>query len=391
MKAIVKILFILSFAVFVLPGIHSQDVKISLFYDQLTEALTFHCTHGEYKISSGDREVMTVTEGDIVFLDKTVTGIRLSDNSGILGEYPGLNFQDVLYRGRFMLKTIKPSSDQRLYSGDLFVSIEHEALELINETEFSSYLAGVVEAEAGPGAPDEFFKAQAVICRTYAIKNWYRHQGEGFNLCDDVHCQAFHGLPDDNPSILNSVLATHDIVIADKNYRLISAAYHSNSGGETQKASEIWPGEHEYLLAIIDPWSVEGRNFKWEEKISEETWLAYLNTRGIDTTGLNDSDFLVKQNHRRVYFTIEEDTLAIREIREDFGLRSPFFSMEKSGDDIVFKGRGYGHGIGLSQEGAMEMARQGYSFEDILRFYYHEIQIKHLDELPESAFPAVFR
>lgn len=385
-KIFILIFFILSFSV-----IKAQDVRVSLFYDQLTEALTFHCVAGEYKIELDDRELLTITEGDIVFLEQVGNTIRLSDNSGVIGEYPSLGFKDIFFKGRYMLKTVKPVSDQRLYKGDLFISVEHDALELINELEFSHYLAGVVEAEAGPGAPEQFFKAQAVLCRTYAIKNWHRHSNEGFNLCDDTHCQVFHGIADDNPSIINAVLSTHNIVVADKNYNLISAAYHSNSGGETQKASNIWPGEHEYLLPVIDPYSVDQPGFKWSETIPREIWISYLNARGVELESTENDKILIRQAHRKVNFIVNEDTLKIKNIREDLGLRSSFFNMRLEGDNIIFEGRGYGHGIGLSQEGAIEMARKGFSYMDILNFYYYEVQIRDLDEMPESAFPSVFR
>lgn len=392
MKVLLKAFVLLIFITSSLP-LKAQDVRVSLFYDQLTEALTFHCVYGEYKVLQEGREILTIAEGDILFLEQTGNNIRVSDNSGTIGEYSSLSFKDALFRGRFMLKTVKPVSDQRLYRGDLFISVEHDALKLINECEFDHYLAGVVEAEAGPGAPEEFFKVQSVLCRTYAIKNWNRHLNEGFNLCDDTHCQAFHGIADDNPAIRDAVLSTHNIVVADKNYNLITAAYHSNSGGETQKASNIWPGEHEYLLPVIDPYSLDQPAYKWLETIPFETWVSYLRSRGVE---LEDPDqqqdnLLIRQKHRREDFIIEEDTLKIKSIREDLGLRSSFFNMRVEGDDIIFEGKGYGHGVGLSQEGAMEMARKGFSFMDILNFYYYEVQIKDLDEMPESAVPSVFR
>ncbi|MFW5645451.1 MAG: SpoIID/LytB domain-containing protein, partial [Bacteroidota bacterium] len=259
--------------------ITAQDIRISLFYDQFTEAFTFHCVNGEYLLMLEDRELITIAEGDIIFLERAGKNIRLSDESGTIGEYPSLFFKDVFFNGHFMIKTVSPVSDQRLYKGDLYASVNHDALKLINQMEFADYLAGVVEAEAGPGAPEEFFKAQSVLCRTYAIRNWERHANEGFNLCDDTHCQAFHGIADDNPDILNAVLSTHNIIVADKNYNLISAAYHSNSGGETQRASDIWPGKHDYLLPVIDPYSINQPGYKWTEILGFETWVSYLEAR----------------------------------------------------------------------------------------------------------------
>lgn len=369
----------------------SQDVAVSLFYDQLTSSLTFHCTESEYSIIEDNQEVYRVRKGEILFINIEEDRIRISNEKGILGNFTTVLFKDVLMRGRFMLKSISPGSGQRLYNGDLKINVEHGVLSLLNNMEFDHYLAGVVIAEAGPGAPEEFLKAQAVLCRTYAIKNWDRHIEEGFNLCDDTHCQVFHGIAAENPIVKEAVLATHDIVISDGNYQLITAAYHSNSGGETLKADNLWPGEHEYLLPIIDPFSKDQPNYKWQEKLNIEVWKGYLMARGINLEKTTDKELLIQQVHRKKFFILGEDSLRISDIRADLGFKSAFFNMTISGDEIIIDGRGYGHGIGLSQEGGMEMARQGFSYSDILRYYYYDIQIRDLHELPRASVPAVFR
>ncbi len=376
---------------FLTASVTAQDLKIGIFYDQLTQAFTFHCTRGEYIILENDREILNMKEGDIAFIEFEENSIKLSTDDGVIGNFSSLNFKDSLLKGRFMIRTVRPASNQRLYRGDLSVAIEHETLKIINGIGFDHYLAGVVEAEAGPGAPFEFFKVQAVLCRTYAIKNYDRHLHEGFNLCDDTHCQVFHGIADDNPEILDAVLSTHGVVVADKHFRLITAAYHSNSGGETQKANQIWTEDHDYLAPIIDPFSEGQPNYEWEEKLDLNIWKSYLQARGIDTEDMKDEELMIRQKHRKNQFIVGEDTLIIKDVREDFGLRSTFFNMILSGEEIILKGKGYGHGVGLSQEGAMEMARQGYSYSDILRYYYYDVQVKDTDELPLSSVPSLFR
>ncbi|MBE0654654.1 MAG: SpoIID/LytB domain-containing protein [Bacteroidales bacterium] len=338
-----------------------------------------------------NRDIVILGEGDIAFLQLRDNKLSLSTSTQNYGEYSSLVFRDRYYKGRFMLRSVTPSSKQRLCKGDLSVSILHGTLSLVNEFDFDHYLAGVVEAEAGPGAPEEFFKVQSVLCRTYAIRNWERHLEEGFNLCDDTHCQVFHGIADDNPSILNAVLATHGTILADRNYNLISAAYHSNSGGETQKADDLWPGTHDYLLPIIDPYSGDQPAFRWTKTLDMDTWKNYLISQGIPVSEHKEDDLLIRQDHRKIYFVIGKDTVRIQDVREDFSLRSSFFSMKRNGNEIILEGKGYGHGIGLSQEGAMEMARQGYSYRDILQYYYHEIQVLDIKELPIANVPAVFR
>lgn len=372
-------------------GTCAQQVSVGIFYNQLTETMTFHCTEHRYAIFEDETEILQVGQGDILLVDMEDNKVRLSDQTGVIGHFNSLYFKDLLLKGKFLLKAVSPASAQQLYSGELKIGIQHGVLEIINYVDFDAYIAGVVEAEAGSGTEMEFYKAQSVLCRTYAIKNWERHLNEGFNLCDDTHCQVFHGISDDNPEIINAVLSTHNVVVTDKNYNLITAAYHSNSGGETQEADEIWPGDHDYLLAIIDPFSEDQPNFSWKENLDIEIWKGYLMARGIDPEGFSDNQLMIKQDHRKIYFILEEDSLRIPEIRQDLGFRSAFFNMYLSGDTINIEGKGYGHGIGFSQEGGMKMAKEGFSYEDILHYYYNNVQIRDIYELPESSVPDVFR
>jgi stage II sporulation protein D len=79
---------------------------------------------------------------------------------------------------------------------------------------------------------------------------------------------------------------------------------------------------------------------------------------------------IVQTDERRAVFQFGGKSLKLREVREKFGLRSTYFTVEDAGAEVVLRGRGFGHGVGLSQEGAFRMARLGYSVEEILRHYY---------------------
>ena len=369
----------------------AQKIRIGLFHNSLVESFVFNCQEGHYSVESGDSIVAVLVSGDLLYITIEQDQIKIDNGSDISGSFNELKFTDPSLKSEFSIKPASPNLDSRNYNGELEVDIKFDAFRLINILEFDQYLAGVVEAEAGPGAPDEFFKVQAVLCRTYAVKNWEKHISEGFNLCDEVHCQAFKGKNDMNPDILKSVYSTHSIVIADFSYKLISAVYHSNSGGETQKAAGFWPGNGDYLLSILDPFASTGKNYSWKEKISWSDWTDFLKEKGIKPEKLDSSILLIKQDHRKLQFIIQKDTIPLKDLRQRFGFKSSFFNMESLGDEIIVNGRGYGHGVGLSQEGAMEMARQGYSYMDILRFYYHNIRINDLNDLPFNSVPEIFR
>jgi stage II sporulation protein D len=102
----------------------------------------------------------------------------------------------------------------------LHIKLKNEQLLFVNDVNFEKYIAGVVEAEGGPNAPLEYFKTQAILCRTYAMKYYNKHLNEGFNLCDEVHCQAYKGRVSKNEDILKAAIETSGLVIVDQIYQL---------------------------------------------------------------------------------------------------------------------------------------------------------------------------
>jgi stage II sporulation protein D len=85
---------------------------------------------------------------------------------------------------------------------------------------------------------------------------------------------------------------------------------------------------------------------------------------------------------------LDKDTIRFTKIREDWNMKSTFFNMfpEEDGKILIW-GKGYGHGIGLSQEGAMKMARDGYNYKDIIQFYFYNVRLMNYEDLPDSSLP----
>ncbi len=381
----------ISFFLMVADSYAQRKIRIGLFQDLLPESFVVHCISGEYLISA-DEDERKMKQGDLFYITLSDEAILLTDGDLNFGIYQKIYFQDVSGQGVFRIRPVHPVAASGNYEGELEISMNHETLNAINIVDFEKYIAGVTETEGGPSAPDEYYKAQAVLCRTYAIRNFNAHQAEGFNLCDHTHCQAYKGRCEQNPGILEYVLATHNLVLTGRYFVLINAVYHSNSGGETQRASDIWTNDPEYLQAILDPFSRDQPNYRWIKTIPFDLWKNYLISKDFAAVHKADSsELLIRQQHRRKYFILENDTVRIERVRSDFNLRSGLFDMELRCDSIVIDGRGYGHGVGMSQEGAMEMARQGFSFSDILRFYFHQVQIRDVVNIPDEQLPVEFR
>lgn len=367
----------------------SQDVRVGLFWKNTANAFVFHCTEGKYQVFGDSMYTRTLNAGDLLYVGQVGDHISLMDSELQHGEFSRVEFRNSDSHCGFRLKLVDSLTEARNYSGRLELSLFFGSLQIINTLPMDDYIAGVVEAEGGPSAETEFYRAQAILCRSYAIKNWEKHMGEGYNLCDNIHCQVFKGISDENPSIPEAVLSTHGLVLVTQNYSLVPAIFHSNSGGETQRASDVWNSSEDYLQAVLDPFSEGQRSSRWEKSISLESWKNYLSGY-TKIESFPDEDLMIKQEHRKKFFVLGEDLLRITDIRAAFNLKSTFFTMELKPDTVLIHGKGYGHGVGMSQEGAMEMARQGYSYSDILRFYFYNVRIMDISDLPASELPEEF-
>lgn len=376
--------------VLVQVALAAQPVRVGLYQDNLVSKAVVYCSAGTFLLLTDGEERTNLEAGDILYLTMEEGKIRLLDSDRDFGQVQELEMKARSAEAVFRVRPIEPELDSRIYDDNLLVWAEDRFITLVNEVDMDKYLAGVVESEAGSNAQKEFYKAQSILCRTYAMKHLDRHTTENFSLCDATHCQAYHGRSVNNPEILEAVLETTGMVVADYNYRLITAAYHSNSGGQTQRASDVWLTDTDYLQSVVDPYSLHQPHAKWQDTISFRDWKDYLLRCGMKSVErMPDEIIYVEQMRRKKYFILDKDSLRMTKIREDWGFRSAFFDMFPEGDSILIWGKGYGHGIGLSQEGAMKMARDGFSFQDILQFYYYEIRIMDYRDLPASSLPMV--
>jgi stage II sporulation protein D len=250
-------------------------------------------------------------------------------------------------------------------------------LVFINNSDVEKYISGVVMAEGGAGKNLEYFKTQAIIARTYMYKYFNKHLDDRYNVCDNTHCQAFNGLSSD--TLLNkAVLETRGLVILDKDSTLIISAFHSNCGGETSSSDDVWLLGQPYLKSVVDPYCLTSRNATWQKSFSVKVWEDYIRKSGYNEKVVDPSVFNFIQESRLTDYKTGSFTIPLRTMRSDLNLRSTFFSVYAKGDSIIFKGRGYGHGVGLCQEGAMMMAAKGFNYREIINFYYSGVIISDM-------------
>ena len=326
------------------------------------------------------------------------------------------------------IEVTHPGGTTRLYGGGLRMQPNaYGNYTLVNNVRLETYLRGVVPHEIGPKAPPAAVEAQAILARTYTLRNLRRFAIDDYELCASTDCQVYWGLGDASARADRAIAATTGEVATYEN-ELVDALYSSTTGGITAPFEDIWDGaQRPYLRATIDStspiWDLSAKSLGNETHLRE-----FLNLKqGFNETGwkrfrwrystsLKDmTDFLNKYLGNRSHpmtgiKTISSVTITERapsgrvltmEVETDRGLLKitkdqirnafyppistlfyldPVYKEDNILDGYVFVGGGFGHGVGLSQTGAYRLAELGWSGERIVQFYFPGTQIQPLND-----------
>lgn len=376
-----KLVLIFFFILFVIKASDAQ-VRVRLFSVRATESVLFTVTGGEYVITPFGGDSLVIKKGEPVMISRFNEKIAVKPYNS-----QGFVCDSVLMKttensGSFSIRVNGNAPVRQYYTGNLSCYSDLGTLLMVNSCDIEQYVAGVVRAEGGTGNNPEYFKTQAVIVRTYMYKYFNRHISDGFNLCDNTHCQVFNGISTD-PSVVEAAKETHNLVILDSDSTLIMSPFHSNCGGETSTAGDVWIANLPYLKKVIDPYCIFSRNAKWQKSFSSDKWTSYLRSSGFTGEPADLASFNFLQNTRLTEYRTGSFTLPLRTMRTDMNLRSSFFSVKANGDSIILTGRGYGHGVGLCQEGAMAMGLRGFNYMQIIDFYYTGVIISDINNAVE--------
>lgn len=248
-----------------------------------------------------------------------------------------------------------------------------------------TYLTGVLLAEMPADFELEARKAQAVACRTYALRRLDHPKHDPAAVCTDSACCQLWRDPDtadpaDRQRAEAAVAATDGLVLRYRG-QLIEATFFSCSGGRTEAAAAVWGNDLPYLQPVDSPGEEEAAHFTDEVRISLEefrdrlqaadpevcfpealgAWVGAVTTTpggGVDAMELGG----------RVFSGVT--------LRRLFGLRSTAFTLTLTAEDAVFETRGFGHRVGMSQWGAQAMALAGADYAGILTHYYTGVTVE---------------
>jgi len=278
--------------------------------------------------------------------------------------------------------------DGRPYRGSLVVHAAQSHLMVVDELPMESYIAGIINNEISSKWPVESIKAQAVIARTYAIFQREKKKDALFDIEGSVLGQVYSGAGAEDGAATDAVRQTRGEIL-EYNGEPALTVYHSNAGGMTEAASDVWQRDFPYLRRVKSPYDKGAPRYAWELAIEGKELVEKLHSAGFDLSLFDGGPYsispLVITRSGRVKQLAVKDAAGRRvvmrgeDLRKALGysaLRSTRFKVEKRGSAFVFTGHGSGHGVGLSQWGAKGMAEAGYSYADILRHYYPGTRIK---------------
>jgi len=262
----------------------------------------------------------------------------------------------------------------------------------IRKVPFETYVQATILSEFAPanGDPEtveRMLEVQAIIGRTYALSHLNRHASEGFDVCATTHCQLFE------PSRLTTsrwaaqaaeaVRRTTATVLWFRNGPA-DALFHADCGGRTSRADDVWTGVGQpYLVSIEDDGPAASAHATWRYETTEAALIAALNkdTRTRVGATLRGIEVLerdaVGRAERIAIHGSQERIVRGEEFRDalsqSFGARaikSTWFDIRRTGSAYVFDGRGFGHGVGLCQAGALARIRSGAKLPAVLQQYF---------------------
>ncbi|OIP59252.1 MAG: hypothetical protein AUK38_06020 [Nitrospirae bacterium CG2_30_41_42] len=256
------------------------------------------------------------------------------------------------------------------YTGNIDVWKGEGGIYLINELPIEDYVKDVVVAEVGSNWDMEALKAQAVISRTYAVYQKKINGDSIYHIVSSVLNQVYKG---NNPNVrvAYAVAETSGEILTFDN-RAIEAFYHSTCGGKTENPEDVFGKSYPYLKSVesnceISPYST------WEKRIEITEIEKALNLSGIKEISIKSYTSTKRVKQLDIINNSGIITINATDLRKALGwsrLPSTNFSVTRDGDSMIFKGKGYGHGVGLCQWGALQMAREGKNYKEILSFFY---------------------
>lgn len=254
----------------------------------------------------------------------------------------------------------------------------------IEYLDLEEYVIGVVAAEMPASFNEEALKAQAVAARTYATYKM-KNSKSNYDVVTSVSNQRYITIEEMKnkwknefdkyyAKVVEAVKATSGKIMF-YNDEVIEAYYFSMSNGYTETANTVFNENRDYLQSVESNYDKNNKNFLVVKDFTKEEVCLKLD---IPCSYLIFKDIVRSDTNRVNYITVNNKVLKGTDFRHKLGLRSTDFTIVTNGNVVSITTKGYGHGVGMSQYGANGMAKEGYSYEEILKHFYKNIKISSI-------------
>ncbi|MGE5607509.1 MAG: tetratricopeptide repeat protein [Bacteroidota bacterium] len=375
-------------------------------------------TRGQYRLTSQGGLLRIGAADEVLLFVRTKKGIEVYDGKGkylfkswqpfSLGyEEPGAT--SLIYDARFGNGSYWSKGKRRIYRGVIEILPKSSGLTIVNRVNIEEYLYGVVPSEIPASWPQAALEAQAIAARTYALANLGRYRIQGFDLLATPTSQVYNGVTQEADSVIEAVNATRGKILTFEG-KPAGTFYYDNSGGYTESGAFVWGDDRPYLQAIpekplttrdqylapddLAAWLTEQPDcvsfregyyvrsaYRWthwipreqiESRIRSKARIGRIKAIIPMERGISGRVKRVMVKGTAGSYIISGESIPYRL----GGLRSTLFVVQpKIGKDglpesFIFNGGGWGHGVGMSQSGAVGMALDGASAAEILAYYY---------------------
>ena len=296
-------------------------------------------------------------------------------------------FLTILIPYVIVMSCIKDEEIKFYFVSNRIVRVKRENAGEIVSVPFEEYIKGVLAGEMPVSFEKEALKAQSVAARSYVLKKIEDSKTEEYDVVDTVMNQVYlddsylketwKDTYEEKNNKLKEVIAETRGEYITYDGKLAQAFFFSTSTGKTENSGEVFMTQLPYLTSVDSSWDAEvSPVFNDKEEYSVYDFCLKLNLKYKENISI---DILKTTSTGRIKsLKINGVEFGASEVASKLGLRSTYFNIKQIGENIIIETKGYGHGVGMSQYGAQAMAKKGYTYDEILKYYYQGVEISKL-------------
>lgn len=275
--------------------------------------------------------------------------------------------------------------NNKWYRGELILLTNNNrsSITVVNKVALEDYLLSVVPSEIPNQWAIEAIKAQSVAARSYALGYLNRRRSKGYDLESTVEDQVYLGIASEKKRTSDAVRETNGLILLDKENKPLIALYHSSAGGYTDSIENIWDKEPSDHIKPKPDYDDNSPHFKWYKTYELSEISKLLNSLKLgEVTSITPISRSISKRVMWIEITGTNKKIKMRgdEFRRAIKLPSAKFNLVIENNKVKFAGRGYGHGLGMSQWGSKALAENGFTFKEILSHYYPDAKLVKWDK-----------